>query len=94
MTEKKQDSQQEGKLIGEIIHYFSNIKVAVIKLSGPLSEGEEIRIIGGENTDFNQKVDSMQIEHEAIEKAKKGDAVGVKTTEAVKEKDVVYKAAD
>lgn len=81
----------EGKPIGEISHYFSNIKVAVIKLSSPLKEGDTIRIIGGEETDFNQEVASMQIEHEKVKSAKKGDAVGLKVKEKVREGYKVYK---
>src|SRR5947207_1663127 len=68
----------EGKLIGKVRHYFSNINVAVIGLSFPLSQGDEVRIVGGENTDFNQKISSMQIDHQEVAKAKKGNAVGIK----------------
>ena len=49
-------SSQEGKLIGEITHYFGKIKVAVVKLKGALKEGDKIRIVGGEDTDFEQTV--------------------------------------
>ena len=81
----------EGKLVGEITHYFSNIEVGVIKLSGPLSQGDEIRIMGGENTDFNQEVESMQVDHKEVKKAKKGDSVGLKVAEKVREGYRVYK---
>ena len=83
--------KKEGKLIGIVSHYFSNIGVAVVDLSGSLNQNDEIRIIGGENTDFNQKVDSMQIDHKEVEKAKKGDAVGLKVSEKVREGYSVYK---
>lgn len=84
-------NDQEGELIGEVVHFFSKIKVAVIKLSKPLLKGDSIRIIGGEDTDFNQDVDSMQVEHEKIEKAKKGDEVGLKVKKKVREGYKVYK---
>ncbi len=77
--------------IGKVTHYFSNIGVAVIDLSSPLKEGEEIRIIGGENTDFNQTVDSMQVDHKEVKSAKKGDSVGLKVKEKVHEGYKVYK---
>lgn len=83
--------EEEGKLIGKVSHYFSKIEVAVIELSGPLSVGETIRIVGGEATDFTQTVDSMEIEHEKIKKAKKGDAIGIKVKEKVREGYKVYK---
>ena len=81
----------EGKLIGKISHYFSDIEVGIIKLSAPLSNGDEIRIIGGQTTDFNQKVTSMQLNHKELKKAKKGDAIGLKTSEKVREGYQVYK---
>jgi len=91
MPEKKQTSPEEGKLIGKVTHYFSNIKVAVIKLSGAFLIGDNIRIAGGEETDFTQTIDSMEVEHEKIEKAKKGDEVGMKVKEKVREGYKVYK---
>ncbi len=81
----------EGTLIGKITHYFSNIGVGVIDLSAPLSQGDEIRVIGGEKTDFNQTVDSMQVDHKEVTKAKKGDSVGLKVSEVVRAGYQVYK---
>lgn len=80
-----------GKLIGKVTHYFSKISVAVIDLSAPLGEGDEIRIVGGQTTDFNQKVDSMQVDHKEVKSAKKGDSVGLKVSEKVREGYSVYK---
>ena len=82
---------KEGKLIGKITHYFSNIEVAVINLSAPLKQGEKIRVVGGKETDFEQKVDSMQIDHEEVKSGKKGDSVGMKIDEKVHEGYKVYK---
>jgi len=81
---------EEGKLIGKITHYFGNISVAVIELQDKLKVGDTIRIIGGE-TDFNQTVDSMEIEHQKIQEAKKGDSVGLKVSQKVREDYKVYK---
>jgi len=61
----------EEKLIGRITHYFTNIGVAVVELTdGKLSVGDKIHIKGA-TSDFEQMIDSMQIEHESVEKAKK-----------------------
>jgi U32 family peptidase len=90
-TKTKEKTKAKEKPIGEVVHFFSNIEVAVIKLASPLVVGDEIRIVGGEETDFNQKVSSMQIEHEKIEKAKKGSEVGMKVKEKVREGYKVYK---
>ena len=80
----------EGKLIGKVTHYFSQIGVAVIDLSDKLKVGETIRIIGGE-TDFTQQVESMEAEHQKIKEAKKGDSIGLKVEQKVREGYKVYK---
>ena len=85
MPEKNKTSKKEGKLIGKVVHYFGHIEVAVIKLSGPLAQGDNIKITGGENTDFDQAVDSMEIDHKTLKKAKKGQEVGMKVKEKVRE---------
>jgi len=85
--------EEKEKLIGKISHYFSNIQVAVIDLLAPLKEGETIRIKGGESTDFEQKVESMEVDHKKIKTAKKGMSVGVKVKEKVREGYKVYKVA-
>ncbi len=82
--------EEEGKLIGKISHYFSNISVAVIELSNTLKTGETIRVVGGE-IDFTQEVDSMEVDHKKVEKAKKGDSVGLKINQKVREGYKVYK---
>jgi len=81
----------EEKLIGKITHYFTNIGVAVLELSdGQLSVGDKIHIKGS-TSDFEQTIDSMQVEHENVEKAKKGDAIGLKVDQQVREGDEVYR---
>lgn len=82
---------EEGKPIGKVVHYFDKIGVAVIQLESSLKTGETIRIAGGEATDFTQEVDSMEVDHQKIKKAKKGDEVGLKVKEKVREGYKVYK---
>ncbi len=83
--------EKKEKPIGEITHYFSNIGVAVIKLSTGLAVGDTIRIVGGENTDFEQKIDSMEIDCKRIKKAKKGASAGIKVKEKAREGYKVFK---
>lgn len=77
------------KLIGKITHYFDKISVAIVELSGVLKVGDKVHI-KGHSTDFEQDISSIQIEHENIKKAKKGDAIGIKVDEKVRESDEVY----
>jgi len=81
----------EGKLVGEVVHYYGNINVAVIGLSETLKKGDEIRIIGGVDTDFTQKVKSMEVDHKKVETAKKKDQIGLKTDKKVREGYKVYR---
>jgi putative protease len=76
--------------IGNITHYFSKINVAVVELMLPLSIGDRIQIKGPQ-TDFEQTVDSIQIDRKAIQRAEGGQSIGLKLTQPVHEKDLVYK---
>jgi translation initiation factor IF-2 len=76
--------------IGKIIKYFSIIGVAAIKItSGELKIGDTIKI-KGYVTDFRQTVESLQAEHENVEKVGAGKDVGIKVLEVVREHDTVY----
>ena len=79
------------KEVGKIKHYFDNIGVAVVEVTGTLKKGDKIHV-KGHTTDFTQTVGSMQIEHKVIEQAKKGQSVGMKIQDKVRGGDTVYKA--
>lgn len=79
----------DEKLVGKITHYYNVIGVGIIELSRTLKVGDTIHI-KGKATDFEQTVDSLQIEHKEVQSAKKGDVIGVKTEQKVKEGDEVY----
>jgi len=74
--------------IGKVTHYYTKIGVAIIELTDTLKVGETIHIQGA-TTDFEQPVESMQIEHESIDEAKAGDVIGLKIKEKVREGDIV-----
>lgn len=77
------------KDIGTISGYFSNVGVAAIKLSGKLKVGERIHIKGF-TTDFEQEVDSIQIDRKDVSEGKKGDHIGIKVIEKVRPNDKVF----
>ncbi len=83
--------EKEGKLVGEVTHYFGKIGVAILKLSDTLKVGETIKIVSKTGEEFTQTVESMQIEHQNVQEAKAGDLIGLKVNKKVKEGYKVYK---
>ncbi len=76
--------------VGHITHFFPKISVAIVELTAPLAVGDQI-LVKGPATDFEQVVDSMQIEHQNVPSAEAGHSIGLKTVQPVREKDVVYR---
>ncbi len=83
------NNKKKLKPIGEVSHYYDKIGVAIVKFNRTVKIGEEINF-KGENTDFNQKIESMQYDHKEIKNAKKGQEVGIKVDEKVHEGNKVY----
>ncbi len=88
----KCETEDEGKTIGKITHYFDGIGVGIVELKDVLKVGDKIKI-KGHTTEIDQGVDAMQIDHEEVAEAKKGDCVGLKVNGRVREGDQVYKVA-
>lgn len=79
------------QLIGNVTHYFGKPQVAAIELTaGELHVGDTIHIVG-HTSDFTETIDSMQIEHAAVETARAGDQIGVHVSEHAREHDKVYR---
>ncbi len=78
------------KEIGNVVHFYDKLGVAIIELSAPLKVGDTIKVKRGDS-EFEQAVTSMQVEHETVESGKKGDSVGVKVDQPTKEGAVVFK---
>jgi len=77
-------------LIGKITHYYKSIGVAALELSDTLEVGDVIHV-KGHTTDFEQAVESMEINHQMVTKATRGEVVGLKIKDYVREHDMVYK---
>lgn len=83
------NKKMADKKIGTITHFFDKISVGIIKLDGKLKVGDKIKIQSG-TTNFEQEISEMQLEHENIQEGKKGQEIGVKVKEKVREGDTVY----
>ena len=90
MAEEKQEGKALGQEIGKVTHHYTKLGVGVVGLSGTLKVGDKIRIRGA-TTDFEQIVESMQIEKDKIKEGKAGQSVGLEVKEHVRANDVVYK---
>jgi len=77
--------------IGRITHFFSHLNVGIILVThGTVQAGDKLHF-KGHTTDFYETVESMQKEHAAVSQAAKGESVGVKVKEPVREHDLVFK---
>lgn len=76
--------------VGEITHYYNTAGVAAIEITDSLEVGSVIHI-KGHTTDFEQQVESMQIEHKQVTKATKGQVIGLKVKDYVRQNDMVYR---
>lgn len=83
----------EGERVGEVTHYFNKIGVAVLDLGADLKVGDWVHFLG-HSTDFEQRVESMQIEHANIEAASAGDDVALKVIDRVRRGDGVFRVAE
>ncbi len=78
------------KQIGIVSNYFEHVNAIAIKLASPLKIGDTIRIKGGE-TNFEQKIESMQIDRKPVKEAKKGDEIGLLVKQKVHKGYKVFK---
>ncbi|MEM2316144.1 MAG: hypothetical protein QW826_06960 [Candidatus Nezhaarchaeales archaeon] len=83
-------SERELKEVGTVTHYYTRIGVAIVNLVDTLSVGDRI-LIKGATTNFEQNVESMQIERKNVNTAYSGQTIGLKVIQRVREGDKVYK---
>ena len=82
---------EPGERIGVVTHYYSHLSVAIIRLeSGTLRVGDVIHI-RGHTTDFNQKVESLEVNHAPVTEVGPNEEFGLKVVEHAREHDVVFK---
>ncbi|OGI81050.1 hypothetical protein A3D43_01600 [Candidatus Nomurabacteria bacterium RIFCSPHIGHO2_02_FULL_41_52] len=79
------------KEIGKVNHWYDKAQVAVVKLSGSLKVGDKIKVKKGDS-EFEETVGSMQVNHLAVSSGKKGDEVAIQLSQKTKEGAVIYPA--
>ncbi len=85
----RKPEKKPGKSVGKVAHFYDHISVAALVLKAPLAVGDTIAV-RGHDKEFTQTVTSMQIEHKAVTKGKKGEDVAIMVEQPVKENDEVF----
>ena len=78
------------EVVGRIEGYFVHPSVAKVELTAPLKIGETI-YIKGHTTDFQQLVESLQIDRQPVQEAQPGQSVGLKVKDRCRKHDVIYR---
>ncbi len=77
--------------VGSVIKFFDKTSIAAVKLDfGDLAVGDTIHI-KGTDTDFTQKVEAMEFDHQPVQKAVRGQFTGIKLSKPAKPFDLVYR---
>lgn len=79
--------------VGKVTHYYDKIGVAIVELDADLGVGDRIKFVRGGEDLFEQDVTSIQIEHQQVDKAGKGQVIGLKVDQEVKEGAEVYRVS-
>ncbi len=78
--------------IGRVKGFFAHIPAAMVELSSALKVGDTI-YLKGHTTDFQQVVESMQVDRQPVQAAEAGQTVGLKVNDRCRKNDAVYKLA-
>jgi len=85
-----EDVSKKEKEVGEVVHWYDKIGVAVLKLKSALKIGDRIKVRRGDS-EFEEAVSSMQLDHKPIEAGKKGQEIAVKLSQTAKEGATIFK---
>jgi putative protease len=77
--------------VGKVSIFFAKPSVAAVEItSGTLTVGDSVRFKGA-TTNFDQRIESMEIDRKPVPDAAAGQSVGIKVRERVRPHDKVYK---
>jgi hypothetical protein len=79
--------------IGEVTHYWSHLGVAGIHLTAPLDVGDHIHIVG-HTSNFEQRVGSLELDHQRLRHAEPDAVVGIVVADHVRAHDTVYRTVE
>ncbi|MEE8320159.1 MAG: translation elongation factor-like protein [bacterium] len=80
----------EDQAVGIVRDYFRKVDVAAVEVTkGGFKVGDTLRF-KGHTTDFAQKIESMQVDHQEVVEVGPGDLVGIKVSDRVRDNDLVF----
>jgi putative protease len=79
--------------VGEVFTFFVKPSVAALNVLGKIKVGDRL-LFQGATTKFEIIVKSMQIEGEEVDTVKKGQQVGIKVPDRVRQNDEVFKVLE
>lgn len=75
--------------MGVVTHYYPHVDAAVVAIErGELRVGDTIHV-QGHTTDYYQRVDRLELDHQQVQSARAGQSVGVHVFQRVREGDAV-----
>jgi hypothetical protein len=80
-------------LAGTVINYYSKTGVASIKVKDSLEVGNSVHI-KGHTTNFDQKVESLQVRHKQVVRVSRDEIAGLKVNDYVRKHDCIYRMED
>ena len=80
--------------VGVVKNFFAKPSVAAIEVTDGEFQVGDVLWFKGSTTDFKEEVQSIQEEKQTINKAMKGQLVGVQVKDRVRQNDLVYKVVD
>jgi putative protease len=79
--------------IGVISHYYGHANAGIIEIeAGELRVGDTLHF-RGHTTDFYQRVERIEVDHQPVESAVAGQVVGVQVSQRVREGDEVSRVS-
>ena len=77
--------------VGEVFHFFAKPSVAAIRVTDAAVKVGDTLLFQGPSTNFEQRVDSLEIDNAKVPEAKPGQSVGIQIRERARPGDFVFK---
>jgi putative protease len=73
------------------VHFYPHANAAIVRVEGStVAVGDTVRFLG-HTTDFQQRVERIELEHDTLAAAVPGQTVGIQVAKRVREHDRVVK---